>query len=358
MNHQTTDMMQEGDMPSTFEELEMRRALNKTRIEEPDVNAEWAKFVHTLEEEDETEISGSEIECTDKRKSHRKLFLAFLSGVAATFLGLFILYPFFQKSSSVEVFTANENTQDVVMKSDEGDVTVVKNTKTLAFNHSKTSSILNILHKVKMMELSTPRGKDCRVTLPDGSQVWLNADSKISFPEQFVGKERNVKVEGEAFFQVTKDAKHPFVVTTDFFTTTVHGTTFNVNAYSAKTASVTLVTGSVAVKPANGKEVMIVPGQMAVCDAQGNTHVSKVDTYPLIQWKDGFFYFNNERLVDIMMELGRWYNVSIVFEHEEDMNLRLHFVAEHKEKLGDIVKRINALGVAKLKMEKDCISIE
>lgn len=358
MNHQTTDMMQEGDMPSTFEELEMRRALNKTRIEEPDVNAEWAKFLHTLNEEEEIPNSGSESERTDERKPHHKLFLAFLSGVAATLLSLFILHPFFQKSSSVEVFTANENDQDVLMKSDEGDVTVVKNTKTLAFNQKTTSSVMNILHKVKMMELSTPRGKDCKVTLPDGSQVWLNADSKISFPEQFIGKERNVRVEGEAFFQVTKDAKHPFVVTTDFFTTTVHGTTFNVNAYSTKTASVTLVTGSVAVKTANGKETIMTPGQMTVCDAQGNTHVSEVDTYPLIQWKDGFFYFNNERLVDIMMELGRWYNVSIVFEHEEDMNLRLHFVAEHKENLRDIVKRINALGVAKLKIEKDCISIE
>lgn len=349
--------MQEGDMPSTFEELEMRRALNKTRIGEPDVDAEWAKFLHTLEE-GEMATPSSVSECIDEKKPHHKLFLAFLSGVAAALLGLFILYPFFEKSSSVEVFTANENAQDVVMKSDEGDVTVVKNTKTLAFNHPSASSVMNILHKVKMMELSTPRGKDCKVTLPDGSQVWLNADSKISFPEQFVGKERNVRVEGEAFFQVTKDEMHPFVVTTDFFATTVHGTTFNVNAYSAKTASVTLVTGSVAVKPTNGKEVMMVPGQMAMCDAQGNTHVSEVDTYPLIQWKDGFFYFNNERLVDIMMELGRWYNVSIVFEHEEDMNLRLHFVAEHKENLRDIVKRINALGVAKLKMEKDCISIE
>lgn len=350
-------MMQEGDMPSAFEELEMRRALNKTRIEEPDVNAEWAKFLHTLDE-GEMATPSSVSDCIEERKPHRKFFLAFLSGVAAALLGLFILHPFFEKSSSVEVFTANENVQDVVMKSDEGDITVVKNTKALAFNHPVTSSVMNILHKVKMMELSTPRGKDCKVTLPDGSLVWLNADSKISFPEQFVGKERNVRVEGEAFFQVTKDAKHPFVVTTDFFNTTVHGTTFNVNAYSAKTASVTLVTGSVAVKPANGKEVMMAPGQMAMCDAQGNTHVSEVDTYPLIQWKDGFFYFNNERLVDIMMELGRWYNVSIVFEHEEDMNLRLHFVAEHKENLRDIVKRINALGVAKLKMEKDCISIE
>lgn len=354
MNDQTTDNWQEGDMPSVFEELEMRRALNKTRIEEPNVDAEWDKFLCTLEKGDET----LDVEEAVDRKTRRKLILSFLSGVAAAVLVLFICYPFFKRTtSSVEVFTANENDKEVVMKSDEGDLTVVKDTKTLAFNQA-ASSVMNVLHKVKMMELSTPRGKDCKVTLPDGTHVWLNADSKISFPEQFVGKERNVRVEGEAYFEVTKDAQHPFVVATDYFTTTVHGTVFNVNAYSAKTASVTLVSGSVAVKPINGKEKTITPGQMAVCDAHGNTHVSDVDVYPLVQWKDGFFYFNNERLVDIMMELGRWYNVSIVFEHEEDMNLRLHFVAEHKEKLSDIVKRINDLGEVKLKMEKDHISVE
>lgn len=71
-----------------------------------------------------------------------------------------------------------------------------------------------------------------------------------------------------------------------------------------------------------------------------------------------FFYFDNERLIDIMMELGRWYNVSVVFEHEEDMNQRLHFVAEHKEKLSDIIKRINDLNIVKIALEKDHVSIQ
>lgn len=353
MNNQNNDMVHDSDMPSTFEELEIRRALNKKRIEDPDVDKEWAKFAQTLEEEELEEPyseSGS--------KSHRKFMLAFLSGVAATVLCLLILYPSYRNSSSIEVFTANHNTQDIMIKSEEGDLTKVKNGKTLSFNQETVSSVNNSTHKVKMMELSTPRGKDCKVTLPDGSQVWLNAESKISFPDKFIGKERKVRIEGEAFFQVVKDTKHPFIVSTDFFSTTVHGTSFNVNAYSAKTASVTLVTGSVTVRPTNGEETMIEPGEMAICDAQGNTQINKVDTYPVIQWKDGFFYFDNECLIDIMMELGRWYNVSIVFEHEEDMNLRLHFVAEHKESLKSIVERINDLGIAKLKIDKDCISVE
>ena len=267
MNNQNNDMVHDSDMPSTFEELEIRRALNKKRIEDPDVDKEWAKFVQTLEEELEEPCSES------GSKSHRKFMLAFLSGVAAAVLCLLILYPSYRNSSSIEVFTAN-NTQDIMIKSEEGDLTKVKNGKTLSFNQETVSSVNNSTHKVKMMELSTPRGKDCKVTLPDGSQVWLNAESKISFPDKFIGKERKVRIEGEAFFQVVKDTKHPFIVSTDFFSTTVHGTSFNVDAYSAKTASVTLVTGSVTVRPTNGEETMIEPGEMAICDAQGNTQIN------------------------------------------------------------------------------------
>ena len=188
--------------------------------------------------------------------------------------------------------------------------------------------------------------------------VWLNADSKISFPEEFNGKERNVAVAGEAYFEVTKDAQHPFIVKTEYFTTTVHGTSFNVCAYSAKEAHVTLVSGSVAVKTNDGPEEFITPGQMASLTEESAMSIKNVDIYPLIQWKEGFFYFERDRLVDIMMELGRWYNVNIVFEHEADMNRQLHFVAEHSDSLKDIVRRLNDLGIAKFKLNKDIISIE
>ena len=97
---------------------------------------------------------------------------------------------------------------------------------------------------------------------------------------------------------------------------------------------------------------------MAKWNADGTMTISDVDVYPLTQWKDGFFYFNNDRLIDIMLELGRWYNVSIVFEHEEDMNRRLHFVAEHSQSLRDIIKHLNNLSVVKIEMKKDHVSVE
>lgn len=337
-------------MPSFFEELEVRRALNNRHLASPDVNMEWEKFRSNMLQED---IDKSEEE---RHTSHLNLFISFIAGAAAA-VAIFFFITYQNTKNSLEVFTANQNQQEIVVTSDNGDMTVVKDHKPLAFNKT-TSSPIQLIQKVRMMEVSTPRGTDYQLTLPDGTHVFLNADSKITFPERFTGDERNVKVEGEAYFEVTKDAKHPFVVSTDYFTTTVHGTSFNVNAYSAKTAGVALVNGSVSVKSNNGKVQMMVPGQMAYYGNQGELSIRDVDVYPLTQWKDGFFYFNNDRLIDIMMELGRWYNVSVVFEHEDNMNQRLHFVAEHKEKLSDIIKRINDLNIVKITLEKDHVAVK
>lgn len=357
--------IQDNEMPSTFEELEVRRALNKKHLPNPDVNAEWEQFIHTLQQGNsnvEEDNAGEEKTVEEnstiwQRHSHQlKLFATFIAGVAAT-LTILVIFPWLRQPNKMEVFTANQNEQEIVVTSDDGDMTVVKNHQPMAFN-KPANSPLQMIRKTRMMEVSTPRGTDYQLTLPDGTHVWLNADSKISFPERFTGNDRKVKIEGEAYFDVTKDAKHPFIISTDYFTTTVHGTSFNVNAYSAKTAGVALVTGSVSVKSNDGKELRIVPGQLACIGTQGKIEVKNVDVYPLTQWKDGFFYFDNERLVDIMMELGRWYNVSVVFEHEEDMNQRLHFVAEHKEKLSDIIKRINDLNIVKITLEKDHVSIQ
>ena len=109
--------------------------------------------------------------------------------------------------------------------------------------------------------MTTPRGKDCHLTLADGTRVWMNADSQLEFPEQFNGTRRTVRLHGEAYFEVAKDRRHPFVVETDYLTTTVLGTSFNVRAYSQNDASVALVEGSVSVK--SGRENMLLkPGQL------------------------------------------------------------------------------------------------
>lgn len=335
-----------NEKPSDKEQMELRRALIKSHAEMPDVEEEWKRFSQTI-------IDDSEEEQVTTRSKH---LYSWVAGVAAAIILAIVCVTPSRKTTSVEVFSAKADATDIVISTDDGEKQVVKDEKTLAFVPSNKKTVVR--RTIRMMEVSTPRGKDCHMTLPDGTMVWLNADSKISFPEEFVGNERKVDVSGEAYFEVTKDAQHPFIVKTEYFTTTVHGTSFNVCAYSAKEAHVTLVSGSVAVKTNDGAEEFITPGQMASLTEESAMSIKNVDIYPLIQWKEGFFYFERDRLVDIMMELGRWYNVNIVFEHEADMNRQLHFVAEHSDSLKDIVRRLNDLGIAKFKLNKDIISIE
>lgn len=211
------------------------------------------------------------------------------------------------------------------------------------------------------MRMTTPRGKECNLTLADGTRVWLNAESSIEFPAAFTGRRREVKITGEAYFEVAHDAQRPFVVTSDYYSATVLGTTFDARAYSKTDASVVLVEGRLKVaalsaKPGQGGRV-ITPGTQAVFSPGGNIAVADVDTYPYVQRRNGFFYFDNEPLLDIMLELGRWYNKTIVFENPEVMKTRLHFVAERSQSFVDILKSLCELDDIDIQLSDDDVTI-
>lgn len=335
------------DMPSDFEVLEVRRALLKGRAAEPDVDQAWHRFRRSLE--------GDAVASGELQEQSSKHGLAYiLCALCAACLVLAFVLTIFLKprhNGSVQVFTADKGTPQLTLTADDGNEQVVSD-RSLTFNRPVAS-----VQHIRMLEVSNPRGKVSKVVLPDGSTVWLNADSHLSFPERFVGKTRDVSLSGEAYFCVKHDARHPFVVTTEQLVTTVHGTVFDVCAYPSKPSHVALLMGSVAVKNPAGEERFVKPGQMASLASDGSIALADADTYSIGQWTEGFFYFGDTRLIDIMMELGRWYNVNIVFENEATMNLRLHFVAEHTDKLSDIVKRINDLCGAHVSLSDDVVTV-
>jgi transmembrane sensor len=158
--------------------------------------------------------------------------------------------------------------------------------------------------------MSTPRGKQYHVILPDGTEVWLNAASSIRYPTVFKGKQRKVTMTGEAYFEVAKNADMPFVVSAnDKANIEVLGTHFNVDAYDNNTAlSTTLLEGLVKV---NG--TTITPGQQARI-----TNVLKVvnnaDTDKVMAWKNGLFNFEGATLEEVMKQLERWYDIEVVYE--------------------------------------------
>lgn len=160
-----------------------------------------------------------------------------------------------------------------------------------------------------MQNVHTPHGAKTNFQLPDGSIVWLNSGSKLSFPSQF-DETRPVTLTGEAFFKVEKSAK-PFIVSTIYGEVEVQGTSFDVKAFSDERFQTTLVEGSVKVKEKNNSdEVTLQPGQQA--NFSGNKIiVGDVETDLFTSWKEGKLIFRDEQLTTVAKRLERWYNVKI-----------------------------------------------
>lgn len=168
-----------------------------------------------------------------------------------------------------------------------------------------------------MNTLETPRGGQYQVNLPDGTRVWLNASSSLTFPSQFNGLQRNVQLSGEAYFEVAKDKKHPFLVQTINQEIEVLGTHFNVNSYADESAAnTTLLEGAVKVTSGN-TEITIKPGQNAMVSKSG-IRVSDIDPNLAVDWKNGEFRFKNEELPSILRKLSRWYGVTFINQLPKD----------------------------------------
>jgi ferric-dicitrate binding protein FerR (iron transport regulator) len=168
---------------------------------------------------------------------------------------------------------------------------------------------------VSFNTLATPRGGTFRVTLPDGSNVWLNAASSLRYPTSFKGRERLVEVQGEAYFEITQNAQQPFKVKINQQTTiVVLGTSFNVNAYANEgTIATTLLTGSIRMRQGND-EVTLQPGQQARTSRTSLETINHIDTAQVLAWKNGLFDFKNATLQEVMRQLSRWYDIEVVYE--------------------------------------------
>ena len=321
-----------------MEEYDIKYALNRKYAPKPDKQEAWEQLSRELGIDDDTQT----------KRHRRHIVMSFITGVAAAAAVFFVISLLNKPVATDEMFfAANDEPQGITLSDSDGSKQSVEG-KSIDLQEDRGTvndkQLENTKSKhEKMLTLATSRGKDYRLTLSDGTRVWMNADSRIEFPEQFSGRERRIKLKGEAYFEVAKDAQHPFIVETEYFQTNVLGTTFNIKAYSEKDANIVLIEGSVRVTDKTRQEMLLKPGQqMAVVN--NRFIVRDVDTYPYTQWREGFFYFEDQTLFEIMQTLGRWYNVSIAFDAPEKMNLRLHFVAERSKNVEEAVRNLNAIG--------------
>ena len=160
--------------------------------------------------------------------------------------------------------------------------------------------------------ITIPRSGEYKLVLSDGTKVWLNSDSKLEFPNTFVGDERRVKLAGEAYFEVAKNKAKPFRVEVERVEVVVLGTSFNIHAYD-EAVKTTLVEGAVKLNVA-GKAYSLSPGFEANVD-QGGVKIVKSDVYEQIAWKDGKFVFREKRLEEVMSILSRWYDFEIFYQN-------------------------------------------
>ena len=203
---------------------------------------------------------------------------------------------------------------DGVVASEKGAQVVMRNGE-LAYN-----PCMAINAPVTYNTISTPRGRQFALQLPDGSKVWLNAASSLKYPVVFTGTERRVAITGEAYFEVTKNKKMPFIVSiNDKTTVEVLGTHFNVNAYNDEDAiRTTLLEGRVRVAIGNNT-VVLKPGEQASVSHTPDSYRDQVSqpipvqTEEVIAWKNGTFSFTNASLETVMRQLARWYNIEVAF---------------------------------------------
>ena len=203
--------------------------------------------------------------------------------------------------------------------------------------------------------VSTPAATTTLVTLSDGTRVMLNANSTLEYPASFDDAEvREVRLKGEAHFEVTKNPHRPFVVKAGEMQTQVLGTIFDVKAYRKDAPKVTLMEGKVKVSNAD-TEIEMRPGQTATLQAD-KIVVSKASS-SASDWLEGDFDMDQVTLAEAMSDIGAWYNKTVVFQSQVNMDKLIHFRFSRRASLQEIITALNEMGVAKVRIEKGKIMV-
>lgn len=263
---------------------------------------------------------------SQKRIHFRTAAIASLSTAAVLALVFFLSPSIINKTNeSIQSVATATKVTPIVAGSTKAALTLANGQKVwLGNNNSQNVAAINAA-KVKIQGaarninmLSTPKGGEFKVTLEDGTTVWLNAQSKLYYPDSFDGNERRVKVEGEAYFKVAKDEKKPFLVESAGQVVRVYGTEFNINSYNEnKSVYTTLVNGKISLYPIGSpnSELILTPGNQAIFSKQdASTSVHGVDTDVMTSWRRGMFVFEDQTLEQIMQTLSRWYDFTFEFK--------------------------------------------
>lgn len=289
------------------------------RLEQPDarfanydVDASWKKIVHT---------PGARV-----RPMKRWMWAA---AAAVLVLGSGAIYllrqPTVQQASNVVAAIVAPGSNKAVLTLADGSTVTLDSAGNQVLQQGNATikqqggqliyDVKNGQTAVNYNTLHTPRGGNFRITLPDGTKVWLNAASSLRYPTAFIGKERLVEITGEAYFEVAADAQLPFKVKAgNNAAIEVLGTAFNISNYTGEgPLKATLLSGAIRVS-AGGQSVALKPGQQAVVNGD-ITLADHADLGKVMAWKNGVFNFDDVSLQDAMRQVERWYDIDVVYEN-------------------------------------------
>ena len=335
--------------------LQMSR--QRSRASKPDVDQAWDDFLQKKHEAKPSQCG---------RFSFWHMAAAALVGAAAMWIAVYFFpsaFPFLDETDRFSTFVAlqyDQSPQQIRLEEEDAAVNLTAD-DSISFRNVPAPAVVAQapVCEVKTKRLSTPRGMDFKVILPDGSEVWLNAESTIEFPTAFHDGLRQVRLQGEAYFKVAHDERSPFIVTSEQMNVRVLGTSFNFRNYASEKAHVTLVEGKVEVMhpESTTPDATLEPGEEAWFDEEGTLRVEEADTYAVTQWVKGFFYFPDDPLVDVLRELGRWYNYGVVFRNMDAIHQHVHFSALRNESIEMAIESLNRLRHVYVQIEGDNIVV-
>lgn len=271
-----------------------------------------------------------------------------LGAAAAVALLLVVVRASLKKETTVELSTIGNglvaNREMAAGSSAKRIATAVD--ETTGEQQVESKDLDRLFDHVDTIRLNVSKGHSCKMVLPDGSLAYLHPDTRLMYPKSFDGAERRVTLDGEAYFVVKKDKQHPFIVATASSETLVTGTEFNVKASekSDATVKVTLVRGSVEFSNRQGQDkVTLSPGKEALLRASRPIQVHEADTMEYVAWRDGYFYFDNASLQDILAQISQSYGVKTVIADAKLTQYRMHFMLQRDLPLDEVIDNLNRM---------------
>jgi len=226
----------------------------------------------------------------------------------------------------------------------------------LNYQDNRPESVRELIYN----KLLVGRGHEYMLILNDGTRVWMNSKSELSYPVAFGENVRRVRLSGEAYFEVTKDSVRPFIVEVDRgFEVKVLGTHFNIKAYDTDDSyETTLVEGKVQVSQGHKTKITLEPSEQMVIGKDGRHEVRVVNTSYYTAWHEGWFYFNDESLEQVLTMIGRWYDVDFVFVKENLKEITVTGKLKRFENLSVILKMLERTTGTELMLKNRIVKVD